>query len=380
MERTTSKIVSKGALVFQNLKLETLAYYQGVVMIWCQRCGAFMLMVFLGCGSSTAPDRFAQEREKGAEEKPGQKPLFAENRVPAAPAKPIPKASAFDGERAIKYLNQLCDIGPRISGSDGMKKQQKLLEKHFEDLGAKVTRQEFVGKQPSRRDPCPMTNLIATWFPERKNRIILCAHYDTRPQADQEDLRASWNKPFVSANDGTSGVAFLMELAHVMKDFPTEVGVDFVLFDGEEYIFSGPDGDDKFFLGSEHFANEYKKNLAKLPYKYTAAILFDLFAHENARLAVEGYSWEFAKELVTEVWNAADEVQAKTFKFERGFNRAISVQDDHIALQNVGIPAIDILDFDYKHWHKLSDTADKCSAKQMTTVAHVITTWLKSKK
>src|SRR3954470_2166032 len=102
-----------------------------------------------------------------------------------------------------------------------------------------------------------MTNLIVSWFPERKSRVILCAHYDTRPNADQEADRTKWGKPFVSANDGGSGVALLMELAHAMKDLPTGVGVDFVLFDGEEYVFTGPDGNDDYFLGSRHFATDY---------------------------------------------------------------------------------------------------------------------------
>src|SRR5581483_11153275 len=177
----------------------------------------------------------------------------------------------------------------------------------------------------SRRAPVAMTNLIASWFPDRKRRVIFCTHYDTRPAAHEEPNRQDWNKPFVSANDGTSGVALLMELANHMKDFPTGVGVDFVFFDGEEYIFDPGvpyvrEGD-KYFLGSEHFAQEYAKDKAKLPYRYEAAILLDLFAHENARLAVEGFSLQFAPRLVTDLWRVAEQVGAKSFKMERGFAR-----------------------------------------------------------
>ena len=316
-----------------------------------------------GEGTPMARDQFGQDRGGPS----------------VADAKPIP----FDGDRAITYLKELCAIGPRVSGSPGMKKQQHLVGAHFEKHGATVTRQEFQARQNSQREPVGMVNLIAAWQPERKRRIILCAHYDTRPMADQEANRLDWGKPFLSANDGTSGVAFLMELAHEMdaltKLLPADMGIDFVLFDGEEYIFETGGtlrGADRYFLGSEHFAAEYARNRADLPYRYEAAILFDLFAHENARLAVEGYSYQWAPDMVNGLWGTAEAVGAKSFHYKRGFQRAVDVLDDHIALNQAGIPAVDIIDFDYDHWHKLSDTPDKCSGKQMTEVAKVVTTWL----
>ena len=300
-------------------------------------------------------------------------PGFAEDRVPKKlDVKPIP----FDGDRAIKYLKALCDLGPRVSGSDAMTAQQKLVTKHFEAHGAKVVRQEFAAKQRSRSRDVPMVNLVAKWNPDAKARVIFCAHYDTRPFASEDEAR-NWAKPFASANDGTSGVAFLMELAHHMTDFPTKVGVDFVLFDGEEYVF---DRNDKYFFGSEHFGAEYVKHKAKLPYRYDAAILLDLFAHADARLAIEGNSWEAAAPLVDQVWKVAEAVGAKSFKYERGFRRAMAVSDDHIALNHAGIPAIDVMDFDYPDWHKITDTPDKCSAKQMEEVAKVLTAWLQLQK
>jgi glutaminyl-peptide cyclotransferase len=320
--------------------------------------------------------------ESAAEQPP--KTQFGEDRV-AKPEEPMakpadPKATPFDGERAIKYVKQICDLGPRVSGTDGMAKQQELVIKHFEGLGGKVTKQEFDGKQRSQKNKVGMTNLIVSWFPERTNRIILCAHYDTRPFAEQEGEQKNWNKPFVSANDGTSGVAFLMELAHHMKDFPTGVGVDFVLFDGEEWVFSGPDGTDEYFLGSTHFAVEYKNSEKTRKHTYKAAVLFDLFAHDGAKIKIEDYSWQYANKLVLDVWKVAEDVKAKSFKFARGFTRASAVQDDHLPLLQAGIPAIDIIDFDYEHWHKLTDTPDKCSAKQMAEVALVVTTWMKGLK
>jgi len=282
------------------------------------------------------------------------------------------KAGAFDGDRALAYLSTICDLGPRISGSEGMAKQQEFLQKHFEKHGAKVVLQKFDGKQPSRDKAVPMANMIVTWHPESKTRVIICGHYDTRPIADQETNVRDWTKPFASANDGTSSVAFMMELAHHMKDLKTELGVDFVIFDGEEYIHDK--NRDKFFLGSDHFAAEYKK--AKTGPKYKAGILLDLFAGKGAEYRVEDNSRLLAGGLVEDVWKLAAELGVKSFVFEYGHH----VLDDHIALNRVGIPCIDIIDFDYDHWHRLSDTPDKCSAVSMANVAKVIMAWLQKVK
>jgi len=334
-------------------------------------CLLFLTLLPLGCGNTPASPQAVPT-------KPVQ---FGEDRVPPPGEAPAPAADLkFDGERSIKYLKQVCDIGPRISGSAGMKKQIELLAKHFEDFGGKVEKQEFQGRQKSKRDPVVMTNLIVSWFPERKTRVILSCHYDTRPFADQDGDRMKWGKPFVSANDGGSGVALLMELAHHMNDVPSDVGVDFVFFDGEEYVFTGPDGNDDYFLGSKHFANTFAKSVKQTGLKYAAALNFDMVGHENASLRVEGHSWDNAPNVVLEVWKLAEAMQAKSFKFTRGFQRSTHVSDDHVSLQAVGIPAIDIIDFDYEHWHKLTDTPEQCTAKQMAEVGNVTLAWLKKKK
>ncbi|HEY3788234.1 MAG TPA: M28 family peptidase, partial [Urbifossiella sp.] len=178
----------------------------------------------VAAGVSATPSCFHSAEPTGLE--PPKKTEFAEDAVKTIPAADI----KFDQERSLKYLTQLCDIGPRISGSAGMKKQQEILEKHFKDLGATVTRQEFKARQLSRKDNTDMVNLIITWRPEKQRRILICSHYDTRPIADQEENRRNWNKPFVSANDGASGVAMMMELGNHMKGLKSEVGVDFICF------------------------------------------------------------------------------------------------------------------------------------------------------
>src|SRR5262245_3112125 len=225
------------------------------------RCaGRFVFpSAFLLVGLTMMPGAADSPREKFAEDRPA----------------PVP----FDAKRAMGYLEALCKIGPRISGSDGMKKQQELLEKHFTSHGGKVEWQKLTARQRSQKEPVAMANLIVRWYPERQRRIILCSHYDTRPIADQEPDERKWREPFVSANDGGSGVALLMELAHHMKGLKTAVGVDFVFFDGEEYVFDGER--DEYFFGSEHFAAQYKAKGKKV--QYVGAVLLDMIAGKGAR-------------------------------------------------------------------------------------------------
>lgn len=284
----------------------------------------------------------------------------------------------FDGERAMKYLKQLCDIGPRISGTEGMKKQQKLLEDHFKKLGATVARQEFKARQRSQKNETEFVNLVVSWNPDRERRVLLCAHYDTRPIADQEANRANWTRPFVSANDGAAGVAMLMEVGNHMKDVKSEFGVDFVFFDGEEYVFETDrlGGGDRYFIGSEHFADEYAKSKGKRKHRYDAGVLFDLCHAKGASLKVELHSYDAARPLVEQIWGVAKAVGAKSFKYERGQE----VLDDHIALNRAGIPTVDVVDLEYPHWHKLGDTPDKVDPAQMAEVAKVATTWLQKIK
>jgi len=302
----------------------------------------------------------------------------------------------FDAARAMTYLKDLCKIGPRISGTEGMKKQQEFLKKHFEGLGAKVEMQTFAAKQKSQPRPVDMANMIVSWHPERERRVILCSHYDTRPIADQEPDRRKWQEPFLSANDGGSGVALLMEFAHQMKDLKTEVGVDFVFFDGEEYIFDPEPEHDKYFFGSERFARTYAKGKGQgsgargqesgtkgqgtknreARVHYLGAVLLDMIGGKNPRFPIEQNSWFHAAALVEQLWRIAAAQGCDAFKVQEGPR----VNDDHIALNEARIPTVDIIDFDYPHWHRLSDLPENCSGDSMYQVARVLTAWLKQVK
>src|SRR5947208_839951 len=148
--------------------------------------------------------------EYEAQDKPRTE--FAQDRVGGAGE--APKPIDIDAKRVMGYLELICNIGPRQSGTPGMKRQQDIIRGHFDALGLKVQEQTFDAKQTSQRNAVGMTNLIVAIHPERKRRIILCSHYDTRPIADQEPDPRKWREKFISANDGGSGVALLMELAH----------------------------------------------------------------------------------------------------------------------------------------------------------------------
>jgi hypothetical protein len=278
----------------------------------------------------------------------------------------------FDARRAMTYLDAVCKIGPRVSGTPGMKKQQELLQRHFEGLGGKVTFQRFTARQRSQRQPVEMANLVVTWHPERPRRALLCSHYDTRPLADEEPDRRRWQEPFISANDGGSGVALLMELGHHVKGLKADVGVDFVFFDGEEYIFDR-DRDDYFF-GSEHFARDYEQGRPK--HRYVGAVLLDMVGGKDARFPVEQNSWFQAAGLAQQIWQIAAEQKCAAFVNEMG----PAVRDDHLALNKARIPAVDVIDFSYPHWHRLSDVPANCAGESLAQVARVLSAWLLAAK
>lgn len=284
----------------------------------------------------------------------------------------------FNADQSFKYLTQLCDIGPRPSGSEKMDEQQKLLEEHFKKLGAKVVRQEFKVRHPLNGNPVLMTNLIVQWQPEKKQRILLCAHYDTRPYPDRD--RRNRQGRFVGANDGASGTALLMALGDQMAKVECKYGIDFALFDGEELVFRVGDTDrGEYFLGADWFAREYRKLQAdgKAPYTYKYGVLFDMVGDKELGIFLERNSieWEDTKPLVNQIWGVARKLGVREFIAKPKYD----IRDDHLPLHDIGqIPCIDLIDFDYPHWHTEQDTADKCSGESLAKVGKVILEWLRT--
>jgi len=281
-----------------------------------------------------------------------------------------------DGERAYGYLKEICAIGPRIAGTEGMQRQQAYLKAHFEKLGGRVTLQEFdVAHHPLHGKPVRLGNLIVEWHPDRKERILLCAHYDTRPFPDQDPVDP--RGVFIGANDGASGTALLCEMAHHMPELRTKYGVDFVLFDGEELVYDGQR--DPYFLGSEHFAREYVTN--RPDHRYRCGVLLDMVGDANLQIYREVNSMRTpqTRQLVNDIWGVARSLGVREFIDSTRHE----VRDDHLALNNIaGIPSIDIIDFDYPttrpggYWHTTLDTPEKCSPLSLAKVGWVLKTWL----
>jgi len=281
---------------------------------------------------------------------------------------------AIDGERAYRYLKQLCEIGPRVAGSEANGRQRKLVADHFAKMGGNVREQKFHAAHPLTGKRVEMANLIGSWQPDRNQRVVIGAHYDTRPRPDEETDPERLKLPFLGANDGASGVALLMEIAHHLAELVTPLGVDLVLFDGEELVYGNNPRAGEYFLGSKYFAQVYADQVdrRRTPVRYVAGMVLDMVGGKNLQINQEPNSLNLAPDLVREVWAIASRLEARSFRFREGRE----VLDDHLALNNVGIPAIDIIDFDYPYWHKADDLPENCSADSLAEVGRVVATWL----
>jgi hypothetical protein len=277
-------------------------------------------------------------------------------------------AIQLDERRAFGYLEEVCKIGPRPSASEGMTKQQDLIVDHFTKLGAQVGRQDFNTAHPKKGTPVRMTNLIVSWHPQAKERVLLCCHYDTRPFPDRDQDRPKG--PFIGANDGGSGVALFMEMAHSLPKIQPTFGVDMVFFDGEEFIFQRDGG--KFFLGSEHFAQQYRGRPP--PYRYACGVLVDMIGDKRLTIPMEPLSQKWAPKVVRSVWETARELGIKEFVSKP---HPTEINDDHVPLNEIAkIPTADLIDFDYPAWHTTNDKPSQCSGASLVKVARVLLTWL----
>lgn len=199
---------------------------------------------------------------------------------------------------------------------------------------------------------------------DAKTRVLLVAHWDTRPTADQEIDYKKQKQPIVGANDGASGVAVLLELMRVMKDrLPKDVGVLYLMVDGEDL---GPDLDE-MFLGADYFS----RNPGSPKPDY--GILLDMIGDKNLQIPMEPNSNYWAAPLLSAFYDHCRKVGlGSTFPQALG----PTIEDDHIPLNKRGIPTIDLIDFDYPYWHTLNDTPDKCSAESLGKVGKALELWL----
>ena len=272
----------------------------------------------------------------------------------------------FSGERALQLVRKQVAFGPRVPGTSAHEKAKSFFLSTLRKYAERVGTQPF--SYPIGGDTLRGANIIASFNPKLPERILLAAHWDSRPRADQERDTSLHQKPVPGANDGASGTAVLLELARHLSKQPPGVGVDIVLFDMEDMGTGEPSDSTErevpYAIGSKYFA-EHRQG-----YRPDYGILLDIVCDKHLRIPKEGYSVRYAGQVVRKVWEAAEEVGASAFVDERG--RA--VMDDHVPLLREGIPMIDLIQTPFPwYWHTTKDTPDKCSAESLDQVGEVLT-------
>ena len=273
---------------------------------------------------------------------------------PAAPA----VRSAFDGDRAYADLTAQCAMGVRPPGSAAHERCRAFILKQLAPNVDKVDTQAFSYHDPDRKVTLRLTNIVGVINPAATKKVLLFTHWDTRPTADQ-DLDHK-DKPILGADDGASGTAALLELARVFHAKRPTVGVVLLFVDGEDW---GP-GENRMYLGSRYFAQRPG------PYRPAYAILLDMIGQKDLRIPREAGSQAEHPELNDKVWAAAAGLGYGAQFPDSPVGQAIG--DDHVPFNAAGIPAIDLIDFDYPYWHTLGDTADKCSPQSLKAVGDVL--------
>ncbi len=289
-----------------------------------------------------------------------ERTVSQETSIPKAEVKKM-NVPIFDGDRAFAQLKAQTDFGPRNPNSPGHAKCLSFLVGEVNKLAENVTRQNFTHTGYDG-ETLKLTNVFCSFNSTASDRILFLAHWDTRPRADQEKDPAKQRQPVLGANDGASGVAVLLELARLLKETPPSVGIDMLLVDGEDY---GKERDlASYFLGARYFMKTKSPN-----YKPRFAVLLDMVGDRDLQFPMEQNSMKYAPQIVELIWSTAEKLGITQFVNVPGEE----ISDDHIPLNNGGIPTVDIIDFQYAHWHTLQDTPDKCSGESLEAVGKVMT-------
>lgn len=270
----------------------------------------------------------------------------------------------FNADSSFAYVKYQADLGPRTPGSKAHEKAVEYYQNQFKRFGAQVLVQSassttFDGKK------WLLKNVIASYNPQEKNRILLCAHFDSRPFCEKESDPKLKANVCPGVNDGASGVGVLMEVARNLQVKNPSLGIDIILFDLEDY------GDnngmpDTWCLGSQHWS----KNPHKAGYEARYGILLDMVGAKNAKFPKEEISMFYANDVVTKIWKAAKVSGASNYFIDDEIGE---MTDDHAFINKMAqIPCIDILHYDhiknsfFEHHHKNSDdlsNIDKATLK-----------------
>ena len=222
-------------------------------------------------------------------------------------------------------------------------------------------------------------NIIASWKPATNNRILICAHWDSRPWADHDPDPKKRQKPVDAANDGASGVGVLIELARQLSMASPTIGVDLIFFDAEDY---GPPQETKIANSDQYWgqgAQYWATNPHKADYSARYGILLDMIGAKNATFLMEGVSMEYAPDIVKSVWSTGNRIgYSSYFLFEQGGY----ITDDHVPINKIrNIPTIDMIHLDknsetgfYPFWHTTGDTFDKIDKYTLKVVGQTLLT------
>lgn len=271
------------------------------------------------------------------------------------------------------YIKKQVEFGPRVPGIRSHKLCGDFLVKELKSFGPnvpEVTEQQSTA-QTFDKHTIPIRNIIASFYPEKKHRILLAAHWDTRPFAEMDSKQK--NKPIDGANDGASGVGVLMEIARQLAIYEPNYGIDIIFFDAEDWGDSTGRVEDSYCLGSQYWA----QNPHKSDYFPKYGILLDMVGDKNGKFAIEENSWRFAGNIVNKVWNSA---------YRLGFGdifintrRGAIIDDHYYVMKHRNIPMIDIINYDpdgissFGHtWHTQDDNLDNIGIHTLEAVAKTV--------
>ena len=272
----------------------------------------------------------------------------------------------FDKGNAFRYLVEQCEFGPRNPGSNGYKKCLDYLQKTLSGFADTIFLQPFALDDLVNEKSYDLTNIIARFKVDDPQQLLIGAHWDTRPWADEDPDTEKRNNPIIGANDGASGVAVILELARILNASPPPIGITLVLFDGEDM---GRSGTPKSYAqGSLAFAKD-------LPIeKPDEAIILDMIGDAELHIPIERNSYRQNRQLVKKLWSMAEELSLDAFESRIVY----TLYDDHVPLwDEARIPAIDIIDFNYpnsyaNYWHTTQDLPENCSAESLGQVGTLL--------
>lgn len=275
----------------------------------------------------------------------------------------------FDGPSAFEYIRAQVAFGPRVPGTRAHERMANWLDSLLRARADTVVVQSWK-HVTAARDTLPLRNFIARFNVTAPKRLLLLAHWDSRPVSDSPLSRDS-SHAVIGANDGGSGVALLLGVADVLKRTPPAIGVDLLFVDGEDYGDFTKNPND-VLIGSRYYGAHQLPGERPL-----YAVLFDLIADKDLQIYQEGNSLVGAPEVVELVWDTAKKLGYAGYFIATPKHTLI---DDHLELQKAGIRAIDVVDFDYPSWHTQYDTIEKVSPASLQVVGDVAVQLIRREK